>query len=151
MIVFRISREAYANDLSGKGAMLYGARWNSKGKPALYTAASISLAMLEVAVHINPIKVPKDLQLVKIQVPELLIKKVSMEDLDPSWKESPPSHFTQDIGDEFLLERKYFILQVPSAVVPEENNYIINPMHPQFDNLEIFSISSIRFDSRLFP
>ncbi|MCH7398417.1 RES family NAD+ phosphorylase [Belliella sp. DSM 107340] len=151
MILYRISREAYAKDLSGIGAMLYGGRWNSKGRAALYTAGSVSLAMLEVAVHITPNHAPKDFQLVKIQVPDFQIKKIKVEDLHNSWRESPPSQFTQDIGDEFLDKQNHFILQVPSVIVPDEFNYIINPTHPQSSNIQIISIEPIRFDPRLFP
>lgn len=151
MIVYRISREPYANDLSGSGSMLYGGRWNTKGKAALYTAGSIALAMLEVAVHINPNKAPQDFKLVKIQVHSVLIQKVKVEELNLGWRESPPSQFTQDIGDEFLMKKSHFILEVPSVVVPDEYNYIINPSHHEFLNVEIILIEPISFDSRLFP
>lgn len=150
MIVYRISREPYANDLSGHGSMLYGGRWNTKGKAALYTAGSIALAMLEVAVHISPNNAPKDFRLVKIQVPPVLIQKVNVEELNPGWRESPPSQFTQDIGDAFLMSKSHFILEVPSVVVPDEYNYIINPSHYAFENVKIISIEPISFDTRLF-
>lgn len=151
MIVFRITREAYANDLSGQGAMLHGGRWNTKGKAALYTAGSVALAMLEVAIHINPNNAPKDFKLIRIQVPPILIQKVTVDELNPGWRESPPSQFTQDIGDAFLMKKSHFILEVPSVVVPYECNYIINPSHYAFENVKIISIEPISFDSRLFP
>ncbi|WP_299667288.1 RES family NAD+ phosphorylase [uncultured Polaribacter sp.] len=151
MKIYRLSREKYASDLLGTGARLNGGRWNSRGKNALYCAENISLAKLEVAVHLDFDLIPNDYCLVEIEIPKkatlLTLKK---SELSQDWDSIPHSESTQLLGDYFLDENKYLILKVPSAVVNKEHNFIINPNHPTFSKIKITNIELFTFDNRLF-
>ncbi len=151
MIVYRLSREKHEKDLSGKGAKLAGGRWNSKGVSMLYTAQSRALCVVEVAVHIPLGVLPKNYKLVTIEFPDSVkIKTLSKEKLPSDWEEKPHPNSTQQIGDKFAEANEYLILKVPSAVVQGEYNYLLNPLHIDFNKVEIVSIEPFEFDSRLF-
>lgn len=151
MTVYRLSREKYRYDLSGKGAELYGGRWNSKGVAMLYTSQSRALAFAEVAIHIPVGLVPKDYFLISIHFPDTAgILKIAVAEMPTDWRSNPHSNSTQRIGDQFILESKFLILQVPSAVVPGDFNFLINPTHPQSNDVKIESVEQFEFDSRFF-
>lgn len=149
MIVYRLSKGKYHLDLSGKGAESYGGRWNSKGVAMLYTSQSRALAFAEVAIHIPVGIVPKDYFLISISVPITAgIFKLADTDMPPDRRSNPHSNSTQKIGDQFIVESKYLILQVPSAVVPGDFNYLINPNHSQIKEVTIDNVEPFEFDSR---
>jgi RES domain-containing protein len=151
MIVYRIAHQKYARDLTGTGAKLAGGRWNSPGNRMLYTAGSISLAILEVAVHLSLEKVPKGFKIIVLEIPdEYAHKSIDRRKLPINWSLSIHAPFTQNIGDVFLEKNEFLTLQVPSAIVPEEYNYLINPLHPAFSLVKILDIRDMNFDSRLF-
>ncbi len=131
MRVFRLIRKKYGIELSGKGAALSGNRWNSKGTELIYCADSRALAMAEVAVHLSLSILPKDYVMVEIDIPGYIsISTLSKEDLLAHWSSFPHLLDTQQIGDGFVAERKNCVLKVPSAVVPGDFNFLINPYHP---------------------
>jgi RES domain-containing protein len=149
MIVYRLSKAKYHLDLSRKGAELSGGRWNSKGIALLYTSQSRALAFAEVAIHIPVGIMPKDYVLISISVPDTAgILKLANTDLPQDWRSNPPSDITQKIGDRFVVEAKYPILQVPSAVVPGDFNFLVNPGHPQVKGVTIVHVEPFEFDSR---
>ena len=149
MIVYRLSKGKYHLDFSGKGAELYGGRWNSKGVAMLYTSQSRALAFAEVAIHIPVGIVPKDYFLISISVSDTAdILKLVETDMPPDWRSNPHSNSTQKIGDQFIVEKKYLILRVPSAVVPGDFNFLINPNHPQIQEVVIDNVEPFEFDSR---
>jgi RES domain-containing protein len=151
MRVFRLIRKKYGIELSGKGAALSGNRWNSKGTELIYCADSRSLAMAEVAVHLSLSILPKDYVMVEIDIPsDISIATLSKEDLPPIWSSFPHILDTQQIGDSFVAERKNCVLKVPSAVVPGDFNFLINPYHPDFSAIRIVGQEDFPFDSRLF-
>ena len=151
MIVYRIAREKYQNDLSGTGAEINGGRWNNKGTKVLYTASSVALAMTEVAVHVPFGIFPKGYSVVSIEIPEVDMAVVSVADLQgTTWNLHPPSHITQKIGDDFIKANQFLILKVPSVVAPGDFNYLINPEHLAFSRVKIIAISPFGFDQRLF-
>ena len=151
MIVYRLSKQAYINDLSGYGAEKTGGRWNSKGIPVLYTAASRALAVVEIAVHVPLGIIPVDYYMAAIEIPDKAsMPRVEVEDLPPNWNRNPFVKNTQLIGDNFIKSNKHLIVQVPSATVICDYNYLINPRHPDFKNVTIKSIDAFEFDSRLF-
>ncbi len=139
MIVYRIVRNIYSDDLSGTGSALYGGRWNPKGTSFLYTSGSISLAYLEYLAHNIHILNTKPVALVKIEVPyDSPTSVVTVKDLPKDWDEktySPQS--TQQIGLSFLEKKKYHVLKVPSAIVLDECNYLLNPLHPNHGNVRV--------------
>jgi RES domain-containing protein len=150
MIVYRLSKQSYSNDLSGYGAEKTGGRWNSKATSVLYTAASRALAVVEIAVHTSLGIIPSNYTLIIIELPELAIAKIKIDDLPPNWNSNPFVKTTQLIGDDFIKKNEHLILQVPSASVPGDHNYLINPRHPDFKNVWIKSTEAFEFDLRLF-
>lgn len=151
MIVYRISKGKYKEDLSGSGAELYGGRWNNKGNKMLYTASSRALALLEVAVHVPYGILPKDYFLITIEVPELKMETISLKILKgTNWTSRPPSQLTQKMGDAFISRNKELVLKVPSIVVLQESNFLINPLHKDFDKVKVISVEPFEFDPQLF-
>ncbi len=149
MILYRIVKCNYADDLSGTGARLYGGRWNSEGKPAIYLASSRALAVLEVLVHLPPLMIPDGYCMVEIEVPDNSITKLEIEDLPPNWNDISAPITLRQIGNEFLRKQAHLLLKVPSSIVPMEYNYLLNPLHPAIKKVKILTKKSFDFDSRL--
>ncbi|HAO51060.1 MAG TPA: RES superfamily protein [Runella sp.] len=151
MEVFRLSREKFATPLSGKGAALKGARWNSIGVELIYTAQNRSLAMAEVAVHFTLATLPDDYVMLTIKIPdEFLMKEIAEEQLPSDWKEFPHPISTQKFGDNFVVENNYCLLRVPSVVTQGDYNILINPNHKDFYKIEITKVEKFPFDKRIF-
>ncbi|MEN9523743.1 MAG: hypothetical protein RL065_2120 [Bacteroidota bacterium] len=149
MVVFRLSKQKYATDLSGIGAEKYGGRWNSKGLPMLYCSENISLCMLEILVNIPHIILPKFMQLVQIKIPDNSILIFPKNELPSDWQSNPISFSTQKIGDIFLREEKYLAMKVPSSVVPNEFNILLNPYHKLYNKVQVVETSPFSIDKRL--
>jgi RES domain-containing protein len=151
MIVFRLSKSKFANDLSGKGAEKSGGRWNSRGIAMVYTSESRALCTTEIAVHTPLGNLPPDYCIVTIEIPESApLQVLNLNELPSDWNTIPHSHSTQEIGEEFITEEKFLVLKVPSVVVHGDFNYLLNPKHPQFNDVKIKSIDPFNFDKRLF-
>ncbi|WP_426583831.1 RES family NAD+ phosphorylase [Mucilaginibacter sp. R-33] len=151
MIVYRLSKQAYIKDLSGRGAELNGGRWNSKGTAVVYTSSSRALAVLEVAVHTPLGLMPSDYFMATIELPDNAeIFKPGTAQLPEKWNSNPLIKATQQIGDSFVKANKYLALQVPSATVAGDFNYLLNPLHPDFKAVKIINTEFFEFDSRLF-
>ncbi len=151
MILYRISKRAYINDLSGRGAEINGGRWNSKGTPVIYVASSRALAVLEVAVHTPLGIIPTNYAIAIIQLKNgSKILEVEVDTLPFNWNNNPLIRATQLIGDSFIKANEYLALKVPSASVPGDFNYLINPTHPDFKSVKITKTEAFEFDSRLF-
>jgi RES domain-containing protein len=151
MIVYRLCRKNYANDLSGRGAEISGGRWNGKGIAALYTSSSRALCAIEIVVHIPAGIIPKDYYMVTIELPDDAgITTLNVKELPSNWNNNPIPTSTQRIGNTFLSEQKALVLKTPSAIIKDEWNYIINPMHKDFQKVKIISTEPFSFDTRLF-
>lgn len=151
MEVFRLSREKYATTLSGKGAAIKGARWNSAGVELIYTAANRSLAMAEVAVHFTLATLPPDYMMITIFIPDnIRLQKIATSELPTDWNVFPHPLVTQSIGDKFVEENKHCLLQIPSSVTFGDYNFLINPKHPDFSKIEIVEAIKFPFDKRIF-
>lgn len=151
MIVYRLAKALYKNDLSGKGAELFGGRWNSKGIPMLYTCQSRALCTTEIAVHTPLGIIPKDYYLITIEIPDsVIIKEIAQTDLPSDWKCYPHSHSTQTIGDNFIMANSDLVLKVPSAVVQGESNFLLNPLHGGINKVKLQNTEPFEFDERLF-
>jgi RES domain-containing protein len=151
MKAYRLARRPYANSLSGKGAALKGARWNSAGVEMIYTALNRSLALAEVAVHLTAATVPDDYMMVVLDVPDdLEIQEILTVSLSDGWNVFPYSRETQSIGDEFIRKNRIPVLKVPSAVVRGDFNLLLNPHHPAFKAITIEQMERFPFDSRMF-
>jgi RES domain-containing protein len=150
MEVFRLVRAKYGTDLSGKGAALKGARWNSVGVEIIYTAENRSLAMAEVAVHLTLATMPTDFQMVCITIPEKIsILELNEKDLPADWQQFPHTVSTQLLGDKFVRNNKYLVFKVPSVITQGDYNYLINPNHKDFSLLSVKSIEKFPFEKRL--
>ncbi|MCB8994156.1 MAG: RES family NAD+ phosphorylase [Bacteroidales bacterium] len=152
MKVFRVEREKYLiNTLSGIGAsMTNGYRWNSLNTRLVYTSESRALATLEVSVHLDLSEdLPRDRYFVEIEMPDdIKILEVKIEDLPEDWDSNPPTLTTQTIGDDFVFDNESAILKVPSSIVPQEFNYLINPNHPDAKRIIVISKTQMTFDPR---
>ncbi len=149
MIVYRITNSIYSNDISGTGAKLMGSRWNSKGIPMLYTTEHISLAVLEMLVHTNFKDYAIELDLLTIQIPpSAVIAEINVKKLKKSWIDDLA--YTRFIGDEFIKNKQDLLLKVPSAVINEEFNCLVNPSHPDFRKVKIIKKRAFKTDDRLF-
>jgi RES domain-containing protein len=151
MIVYRLSRAKYCEDLSGRGAELTGGRWNGKGFAMLYTSSSRALCVTEIAVHMPLGLVPKDYFLTTLFFPDdVPMQMIATTDLPSDWNSLPRGNATQEIGNKFITDAIYLVLKVPSAVVQDEYNYVFNPYHKLMKKVKIKSIDPFRFDERLF-
>jgi RES domain-containing protein len=151
MEVFRLSRKLFADTLSGKGAALKGARWNSVGVEMIYTAGNRSLAMAEVAVHLSIATLPDDYVMLTIYIPDdVAVLKLTANDLPHQWNAFPHPRDTQKVGDDFVYNGEYCVLQIPSAVTKGDFNILINPNHKDFHRIKIIDQEDFPFDKRLF-
>jgi RES domain-containing protein len=153
MIVYRIAkRKSRANDLSGMGAYNEGGRWNSQGTYALYTSESRSLAILEILVHVEPSELPPNLFIMTIAIDENApIFDVQLHHLPMGWR-VPENSALKIMGSNLFDDKKYLAIKAPSAVVPSEYNYILNPRFPgYYDLVKVISIEEYNVDNRLLP
>lgn len=150
MIVFRLTKTVYAADISGEGARLAGGRWNEVGTPVLYTASSRSLCLHELLVHLPGGQIPKNYSMVVLHIPDVIIRQVNIHQLATDWKAYPSDGSTIKIGQTILQENLFPVIKVPSAIIQDESNYLINPKHALFKEVEVIDILPFRFDKRLF-
>jgi len=150
MIVYRLTKAKYKNQLSGIGAELNGGRWNNKGIRIIYTSESRALCTSEIAVHTPLGIIPSNYFLQTINIPKCRIIKIEVNQLEKKWNRFPHVKSTKTIGDQFVIRNKFLLLKVPSAVIQDEYNYLINPFHDKFKRVKIEKIEEFKFDSRLF-
>ncbi|MBC7946431.1 MAG: RES family NAD+ phosphorylase [Chitinophagaceae bacterium] len=148
MIVYRFAAAKYSRDISGEGSRLFGGRWNSKGNAVLYTSITISLSLLEMLIHSSSYDEIKANVLVTIDVPELHPGKIPVAGLTKNWQSD--IDYCRYIGDAFITEKQSLLLKVPSVIVPEEHNLLINPAHPAFKKVKVLSAKKFAFDTRMF-
>jgi RES domain-containing protein len=150
MTVYRLSLQSFVQDLSGTGSLIYGGRWNSQGVPVVYTSESAALALLETLVNLSDEKIPNDFHLVRIELPDdAKVQTITINQLSPDWRNFPSPLNLKKFGDDFAMEGESLSLRVPSAIVPQESNYIINPAHSQMRDVKILSVEPFHFDARL--
>ena len=149
MKVYRLCKEQYATKLDGKGAEMYGGRWNEVGTPMIYTSESRALAILEVLAGIPRQTLPRGFVVVTILLPQKP-KILPLPTLVKDWQTYPPLPATMALGTRWVSERKSLALRVPSALMPEERNILINPHHDLIDTVMIEDVKDYVFDERLF-
>lgn len=151
MILFRLSKNIYANELSGIGAAKCGGRWNSKGVEVIYAASNRSLALAELLVHLPLNLLPSNFKMISVYIPDsIAIKELSQSDFPLNWNCFPYNISTQKIGNIFVSENKFCLMKVPSAVTKGEYNYLINPFHNEFNKIKILEVEDFPFDNRMF-
>lgn len=153
MRVWRLVRKRRLPDaFTGEGARLAGGRWNSVGVRVVYASATRSLAQLEYLVHVNPPRAPRDVYAIYADIPERLkVDDLAGRRLPKSWRRyDPPVEELQVIGDRWVASLNAAVLRVPSAVVPAEDNFLLNPAHKDFSKIVLGKAEPVEFDPRLF-
>jgi RES domain-containing protein len=144
LVTARFARSAF----SGDGARFYGGRWNRKGIPGVYTAAPQSLAMLEMLVQDEPLRARY--VMIGARIPKgVKIDRVKPEDLPADWRSIAARESLQAIGTEWARKRGAAVLAAPSAVIPDEINYLLNPLHPDFRRIRVGKAQRFETDLRL--
>ena len=152
--VWRIASDApdwEATDLGGRGAERTGGRWNRRGTPVLYASSSIALACLETVVHLNAgLGLPLNRYLVRIDLPdEIWARRTAFDAGQIGWDAEPPGRVSLNWGQEWLLSARTLLAEVPSVVVPEERNLLINPAHADATRLRATKLRKWLYDGRL--
>ena len=139
-----------ANDLSGSGAERSGGRWNSPGIPAVYCSQHISLAALEVLAHLNATGLPYKRFIVEVSVPdEVWMRREQVRRFPDRWNDVPSPIGTRQVGDDWAKAHRSALILVPSVIVPEEFNVLLNPHHPDASRVRATILREWRFDVRL--
>lgn len=136
---------------TGRGSEKAGGRWNPKGLPMVYASEHLSLAALEVFVHVDPEDMPDDLVSVCIELPDTVsTERIDVADLPKNWRNTPAPPALKDLGQKWLTSQASLALVVPSAIVPVECNILLNPLHPEMKSLTPTSGEPFHFDPRMF-
>jgi RES domain-containing protein len=147
---WRICKAKYASSMrSGVGARSVSGRWHSRGTTGVFASGSISLAAFEVLVHLDSAELLEKFVKCPVTFDEVLMTKVDIAALPNDWRDDPPPPALREVGDTWFDRGTHPVLAVPSAVVPEEWNYLLNPAHPNFDRIVIGKIQPFDFDPRL--
>jgi len=148
--VWRIARHAHALDRRGAGARADGGRWNQAGTPVIYAGTTIAIAALEKYVHAAG-SMPADLVLVRIELPTACsTEKPKLADLPRDWDSVPPAASSMTFGTRWAREHRSLVLYVPSALIREEMNAVLNPDHPEFRGVKMTVQRPFRYDARMY-
>lgn len=147
---WRIVPEAQAERaFDGEGARIYGGRWNSPGVLMVYASEHLSLAALEVRVHIESTSMRKRYVRFSFDFDEKLMRSFEVKKLPADWRQEPAPASLRRIGDAWIESGESAVLAVPSVIIPEEKNYLLNPRHPDFAKIIIAKPRPFSFDPRL--
>ncbi len=135
----------------GEGAYRFGGRWNSRGTRILYTAGSLSLAALEMLVHLGSEEILFSYSFAAAEFDETLVLPIEdFQTLPENWSASPPPLEIQRIGDEWANSKVSAVLRVPTSILPVEFNYLINIGHPELSKIKLGKPQTFTFDKRLY-
>ena len=149
MILYRITREKYAHDLSGRGGVLSSARWHDH-IPVIYASVNSSTAILEVLVHLQPEEIHNDLVIMSIILSDTTgSEELDIAQLPADWNNYPAPAILKRIGNAWLTSKSALLLYIPSVIDPLAKNVLINPMHPDVTLLKIEDVRPFTFDKRL--
>ncbi|MEN9685281.1 MAG: hypothetical protein RLZZ28_1067 [Bacteroidota bacterium] len=149
MTLYRFAHKKHAAALDGTGARLFGGRWNPVGISCIYTSAHISLALLEILANAQTLEELQSIRLMEIQLPATIaIGEVKLKSLKKDWQQD--IDYTQWLGKEIIQSNELPVFSIPSAIVPNENNFILNPLHPDFKKIKLTHQNDFHFDERLF-
>jgi len=147
MIVFRIALSKYTDNLTASGR---AARWNFNDIKVIYTSASQSLACLENVVHRSKLGLSVNFSVMHIEIPnEIAYDEIKLNDLPKNWTDFEYMHITQKIGSKWVTEGKKAILRIPSSIIQDEYNYLINPNHIDFSKIKLITVKPFLFDERI--
>lgn len=148
---YRITQKRYLSTaFDGEGARLHGGRWNSLGTVVVYTSGSLSLATLELLVHLHDFATIHDrYRAIPVEFDETLVQTVDVDTLPTRWNAPQLIADTQILGDTWAAAGASAALRVPSAIVPSESNYVLNPRHPDFRRIAVHPDFDLEIDPRL--
>ncbi len=147
MLVYRITLEQFSHSLKASGR---AARWNSNDVHMIYTSSSRSLACLENVVHRNQLGLNNNFRLLTIEISDKVKPEIlSVDDLQPNWKEYSNLPYTQKIGSLWIKKAVSAVLKIPSSIVQDEFNYLINPEMINSKNIKILKTELFVFDDRI--
>jgi RES domain-containing protein len=150
MLVYRIAKKDVVKDLTGTGAKLYGGRWNHRGTAVVYTSETRALAAVELLVHVSLSNAPRGLMIATIEIPDSIAPEdVPRGSLPRGWRDYPPPRQVADLGTQWVKSGKSLLLKVPSAVVEQEYNILINPLHSDMRHVRSQRVEKFEFDKRL--
>jgi len=138
-----------ASAFDGEGARLFGGRWNSPGVAVVYVASTRSLAVLEMAVHLDRSTLLASFVLIPCEFDKRLVRAVDRGALPARWRRDPPPPELAAIGDGWVKQAQSAVLAIPSSIIQEETNFLLNPAHPDFPQLGIGKPETFEFDQRL--
>lgn len=150
--IWRIDKKRHsASSFSGEGAALYGGRWNPQGVRVVYASQTLALAALEKFVHLEGVAGGISFVSFRIDVPgSVKIKHVELSQLPKNWRGVPAPAATRELGLNWAKKNETALLRVPSTIIPSEYDYLINPLHADFNSLKISAPSPFSFDPRLW-
>lgn len=147
MEVYRIALARFADALISPGSQ---GRWNSQGRYMIYTAGSRALACLENLVHRDSEGLQQLFKLMEIHIPDQVsTEQIPLDSLPPDWTAYEQQRTTRQLGNSWLQDFSSCVLKVPSAIIPHEHNYLLNPAHPDFKHIQITGTAAFSFDGRL--
>lgn len=150
-VAWRIIKEKHvANAFDGEGARLYGSRWSTAGTRIVFASESLSLAILEVLVHLNKSSPLANYVVFSVEFSDALVQNLEVAGLPKNWRSFPAPSETRQIGDSWTNSNSSVLLRVPSVIVPNEYNFLINPMHHEFSKLIISGPLPLDVDKRVF-
>jgi RES domain-containing protein len=150
LTAWRIVKSEYADQaFTGEAAIRSPGRWNSSGTRVVYTASSVSLAILEVLVHLESTSPLPAYAMIEVSFGEALVEAIDPSSLPDGWRRYPPLPETQAIGDRWVTRATSAVLEVPSVIVPAEPNYLLNPAHADFGRIGIARPTQLSLDPRL--
>ena len=153
MKCWRICKNKYASSpLDGEGARRFGGRWNQKGHAVAYTSSSLPLAVLELLVHLDPADLPGDLVTIEVHIDATVsVETIDLAKLPSGWRTYPAPDAIKDLGTDWVKEQRSAVLIVPSAILPREANYLVNPAHPDAKKIVTGGPEPFTLDPRLLP
>ena len=147
---WRIVKHSHvANAFDGEGARRHGGRWNTTGTAVVYVSESRALAALEILARLQSTRAVSGYVLIPVEFPGSVVEAIDTSTLPEDWQASPPPPSAQRIGDEWAEAKRSLALRVPSALIPNESNYLLNPTHPEFDRTIIGEKEEFELDPRL--
>ena len=138
-----------AKAFDGEGARVEGGRWNSPGTPVVYTSQSAALAALELLVHLGRASILAAYVLIPCVFDDAIVSRLHRRRLPKTWRSYPAAPELQLIGDEWARSGGSAVLEVPSAVVETDLNYLLNPHHRDFHTIRVMNPQPFEFDLRL--
>jgi RES domain-containing protein len=149
MVVYRIGKTIHGNDLSGEGSKLNGGRWNQIGTSCIYTSESRALSVLEYSANVPLDLIPNSLSFTSIEIPDNSVIEFTLSDLPSDWNNHVSPQSTKNLGTVLFKKAEYLVLKIPSVIIPQEFNYLINPIHSDISKVAIKEIVDFVYDVRI--